>query len=230
MPERVEEHRIARRPPLLSWQDFHLSEVGVPEGNARVHLARPRSSLPGVEPGMLVRFPRGWARPGMGYYQADEEFLVVEGDLTVSGVTYRSGSYGWLPAGYPRYGSASDGGALAIARFCGPPRWISGRAEQDPRHEAVRIGHWQEAAERPFPFGWGPLGRLLRDGVRDSVWVLEGATAFGTVPKDCAVEMFSLADRTWTLVHPGQQPPPAGRTCFCRVIDIRPAPETGETR
>ncbi|MCF2531515.1 cupin domain-containing protein [Yinghuangia soli] len=73
----------------------------------------------------LVRFPKGWRRPERGHYGVGEEFLVVEGELHVSGTRHVAGDLAWIPAGALRHGSGTDGGALAVAWFSGPVRWTA---------------------------------------------------------------------------------------------------------
>ena len=99
------------------------SEVTIPDSSPAVRLARLRSGVDGSF-AVLVRFPAGWTRPISGYYLADEEFWVLEGDLTVSGVDYGVGDGGAIPAGTVRTNSSSRAGALALAFFSGSARWL----------------------------------------------------------------------------------------------------------
>ncbi|MFC7586867.1 hypothetical protein ACFQYP_26375 [Nonomuraea antimicrobica] len=77
----------------------------------------------------LMRFPPGWAQSEHGHYLAGEEFVVLEGELHVSGITYLPGQHGWLPAGTLRHSAAAPRGALVYTAFCGPATWI--RSERD---------------------------------------------------------------------------------------------------
>jgi hypothetical protein len=81
-----------------------------------------RTRLDGMS--ALVRFPPGWARPGRGHYLAGEEFVLLEGELSVSGITYAAGHHGWLPAGTLRHSGAAPGGALAFTAFAGEDTWV----------------------------------------------------------------------------------------------------------
>src|SRR5215207_4742018 len=65
----------------------------------------------------LVELPPRWSRPATGYYERDEEFYVLAGDLTISGVRYTEHTYAFLPAGYTRSDCFSEGGALLMAFF-----------------------------------------------------------------------------------------------------------------
>ncbi|WP_327084916.1 hypothetical protein OIE66_21360 [Nonomuraea sp. NBC_01738] len=78
----------------------------------------------------LVRFPPGWARPEVGHYLAGEEFVVLEGELLVSGVTYRAGHHAWLPAGTMRHDSRAPRGALALACFDAEPTWVPSELDE----------------------------------------------------------------------------------------------------
>ena len=72
----------------------------------------------------LVRFPPGWSRPGRGHYLAGEEFVLLAGELRLSGVAYLPGHHGWLPAGALRHSGAAPAGALACVFFDGQATWV----------------------------------------------------------------------------------------------------------
>ncbi|NUT11397.1 MAG: hypothetical protein HOQ38_13070, partial [Nonomuraea sp.] len=72
----------------------------------------------------LVRFPPAWSRPARGHYLAGEEFVVLEGELSISGVAYRAGQHAWLPAGALRHSGAAPGGALTCTFFAGQATWV----------------------------------------------------------------------------------------------------------
>jgi hypothetical protein len=74
----------------------------------------------------LVRFPPGWTRPGVGHYPCAELFVVLDGVLEVTGVSYPPGWYGYLPARFARADSRSVAGCLAVGWFSGPPIWSPG--------------------------------------------------------------------------------------------------------
>ncbi|KAB8194419.1 hypothetical protein FH608_014390 [Nonomuraea phyllanthi] len=78
----------------------------------------------------LVRLPPGWARAEHGHYLAGEEFVLLEGELCVSGVTYRQGQHGWLPAGALRHSSAAPGGALVFTSFDGEDTWVPSELDE----------------------------------------------------------------------------------------------------
>ena len=87
----------------------------------------------------FVRFPKGWSRPDVGHYAVPEEFVVLEGTLSLSGRTWNAGSHAWIPAFERRHDLGSSTGCLAFAWFGGTPRWIPGEPTQPAslqRHRA----------------------------------------------------------------------------------------------
>lgn len=72
----------------------------------------------------LVRYPPAWSRPERGHYLTGEEFVLLEGELRISGVVYLPGQHGWLPAGALRHSCAAPAGALACVFFAGLPTWV----------------------------------------------------------------------------------------------------------
>ncbi|NVI92765.1 cupin domain-containing protein [Actinomadura sp. BRA 177] len=110
---------ITHMPRDLEWHPYTI-----PGSAPQVELARLRANRETGSFLALVRFPAGWARPGSGHYRCGEEFTVLEGELQVSGVTYRAGDAAWIPAGRERHDSRSDAGAMALAWFSGPAEWV----------------------------------------------------------------------------------------------------------
>jgi hypothetical protein len=87
----------------------------------------------------FVRFPKGWARPDVGHYAVAEEFVVLEGALSLSGQTWHAGEQAWVPAYERRHKLASPTGCLVFAWFGGTPRWIPGEPMQvasEDRHRS----------------------------------------------------------------------------------------------
>lgn len=128
----------------------------------------------------LVRFPAGWARPGIGHYPVGEEILVLDGELVVSGVRYRAGDYGWLPPYARRAASATPTGALCLAWFSGPPVWTPGEAE------------WAAGPGRQVALAAAGADPLRTD--------LGWSGVLAGVPPDAGpVEVVTLADWTWRV-------------------------------
>ena len=106
----------------------------------------------------FVRFPAGWSRPDAGHYAVAEEFLVLEGELSLNGKTRQRGELAWIPAWQRRHDLGSRTGCLVFAWFGGTPRWIPGESPQ--------------AAEGPqnrTSIEGRELVRLLPDGVRETL-------------------------------------------------------------
>ena len=85
----------------------------------------------------FVRFPAGWFRPDVGHYAVAEEFLVLEGELELNGISRKRGDLAWIPAWTLRRDLGSTTGCLVFAWFGGTPRWIAGepaRAAAGPRN------------------------------------------------------------------------------------------------
>lgn len=106
----------------LPWRPFTIPQSSPPVSLAPLSADAETGSFL-----VLVRFPAGWTRPAAGHYTCDEEFVIQEGELTVSGTVFRAGDRGWFPAGQERTDSGTVGGALALAWFSGPADWVAHR-------------------------------------------------------------------------------------------------------
>jgi hypothetical protein len=147
----------------------------------------------------LVRFPDTWRRPGTGHYPCAEELLVLHGAITVSGMWYAAGEYGYLPPYATRTASATPEGCVALAWFSGAPRWIEGTAEEYVTHEAVRARPAQ-TADRDTPL---VPERPPRPGVPGSSRLVGRAPTAVWVP----TELVFLADWWWAMALPGRPVP-----------------------
>jgi len=72
---------------------------------------------------LLVRYPANWRLEGADApaLSADEEFLVLDGSLSIGAETYRDKCYAHLPAGYARGPMASETGAVVLTFFSARP-------------------------------------------------------------------------------------------------------------
>jgi hypothetical protein len=131
----------------------------------------------------LVEFAAGFHRPGSSHYLADEEFYILSGDLTISGVTYTEHCYAFLPGGYNRRETYSQSGALVLGFFSAHAERIVGEAPAELLDEQ-RLVRRLNMSEEPwtgdfhpqFPVGAGRKW-LRRDPVTgDETWIL------GTLP------------------------------------------------
>ena len=90
---------------------------------------------------LLVRYPAGYSRPAAEYLTADEEFFVLDGQLSVNGEDYSQLCYAHLPAGYPRTSAASEG-AVVLTFVSGEPETQAGDAPEglyDPARLVQRV-------------------------------------------------------------------------------------------
>ena len=69
----------------------------------------------------IVRYAAGWQRTTPEYLQTHEEFLVLDGSLTINGREYAKHTYAFLPAGYLRERAESSQGAVLLTMFYGTP-------------------------------------------------------------------------------------------------------------
>jgi hypothetical protein len=110
-------------PKVIRQEEREWVEFQIPESSPPVELSRLSQDPASRAQTLLVRFAPGWSRPSTGYYEASEEFFVLEGDLTIGESTFGPGDYALIPAGALRGPSSSKQGALTLAHFDGPARW-----------------------------------------------------------------------------------------------------------
>lgn len=194
-------------PAEYSWREFDIPGSTIPV--SLVRLAVDRESLVSQS---LVRFPPGWARHESGWYSVDEEFLVLEGELHMSGTTYRPGDYALVPAGYLRFASTTPDGCLVLAWFSGNARW-SEATRHGSDFVAGRLvqATWAALPDQPGPVG---TGRQLRQEGRLSTWIITGEVAAGP---PAALDLFSIPDHTWVQTLPGESIPALAAPIFARV-------------
>ena len=143
----------------------------------------------------FVRFPAGWSRPGAGHYSVSEEFFVVEGDLRLNDITWRSGGYAWIPANRVRSASGSESGCLAFAWFESAPRWIPGEPVGAERSDEVIIAHWRNAPERTISAAG--TGRQLYAGPEHHTWIVQRGQVAELAGSGMRRETLGLSDRSW---------------------------------
>lgn len=68
----------------------------------------------------IVRYPSGWTRNSTEYILTDEEFYVLEGDISINKTSYEVDTYAHLPAGFKRENVTSKNGAVLLTFFDGP--------------------------------------------------------------------------------------------------------------
>lgn len=165
------------------WTDFDI-----PDGSAPVQMCVLRDEPDTRARTLFVSFPAGWVRSHTGSYPCDEELVVMDGSLELSGATYVRGDWALIPPGYERRDMATPHGALVRARFGGPARWLRG---ETPLRSGVRRRALDDA--RPLP--QAPGSEAAED-----------------------VEVLSLDERTWWWVPKGEHLPVVSGVCFCRTF------------
>lgn len=161
----------------------------IPGGNAPVPMAVLREEPAIRARTLVVRFPAGWHRPGPGYYEAAEELIVLDGALTMSGVTYHPGDYGYVPAHATRFETSVEAETLVFARFDGPARYREGEG----------------TSQEPQPAGPPDPTRLI-------------AVAGGS-PAPVDTELLELATNRWCFVEKGMLFPAFDGLCFARTFE-----------
>nr|WP_055502599.1 hypothetical protein [Nonomuraea pusilla] len=144
-------------------------DVRVPGAGAQVRMSRLTGSA------WLVRYPPGWSRAQRGHYLAGEELVVLDGELTVSGVTYLPGQHGWIPAGALRHECSAPSGALVLAAFTGDPSWVSSDAD-------VPDGPTQRTPLETVVIPEGGLPLTPRSALLDAPVTLDQPAEVVTVP------------------------------------------------
>ena len=199
-----------------AWRTIKIEDGAPPVGFARLEGDRASGAF-----AALVRFPAGWTRPGTGRYSVDEELLVLEGELRMSGVAYRIDDYAHLPGGYVRAVSTTPRDTLVIAFFSGPADWIRLR-DAEPTGTPVPPIAWRQVAPQPSPVA--ERARPLRAGAAESTWLVDGPLEL-RAPHDTRIQLFSLPTRSWANVEPGGSIPTLRLPCLCR---LRRVSETGD--
>lgn len=185
----MEVRTVAVDDPGLDWV-----EVPIPGSTPAVRLARLH-----VDPGTrasvsFVRFPAGWTRPGTGHYTCAEEFVVLDGRISVSGREHPVGTHVFLPPGTARTDSTvAPGGCLVVAWFSAAPDWRPGLPASPPEHAARhRPLHGRRRAGPPLAPGTSAADATAPGGSPDG----PGGT-----------EAFSLSARLWAFAPPGHSLP-----------------------
>jgi len=195
------------------------TEFPIPGGTAPVPIVRLRSDETSRAQTLFVRFPAGWSRPVSGFYEAAEELVVIRGVLHMSGVTYRAGDWGYVPAGSVRSWTEAAEECLVFARFDGPARWreTSESGAPTPMVKTMFGSLHDDAAHtvEPSPLG-NRLARRLRRGERDAAWLAESVEA--GAPAAVTAELFDLTQAAYAFVVAGDPLPACGGPCFVRTF------------
>ena len=155
----------------------------------------------------MVRYPAGWSRGEPEHLNADEELLVLEGDLEINGVSYTELCYAHLPAGHTRRSAASNSGAIVLTFVSGTP---ATRAGEGPNDDAERLVEKVDVLGTKLDTSLRELGVDVDEG--DGM--LDGFRKFSRI---ICREDPHTHDQTWVL-----SAPPLWRN---DVIEIHPVVE-----
>lgn len=108
----------------VGWTSFEI-----PDGNRPVEMCVLRDEPETRARTVFVRFPAGWARDQTGWYPCDEELVVIDGAIEVSGSVFSEREWALIPPRYARAGTSTPDGALVLARFGGAARWTPGEPD-----------------------------------------------------------------------------------------------------
>jgi hypothetical protein len=127
---------------------------------------------------LLVRYPAGWTFPA-GARGADEEFLVLDGELTIGRAGYGFLNYAHWPAGYAAGARESRSGATVLTFLSGDPRRPApGRF--DPERLVERVDAFATPYtgnfHAEFPPGAGRKVLFTDPTTKETSWIL------GTLP------------------------------------------------
>jgi hypothetical protein len=86
---------------------------------------------------LLLRYAPGWRSSGRVRLEADEEFLVLSGELRINGTTYAAHDYAFLPEGFVIEEIDSDAGATVLEMFSRRPEVTPVTAQPSTRDDRV---------------------------------------------------------------------------------------------
>ena len=157
---------------LLPWDDQFLFSIR-PGTKTRI-LSQDRET---GACSLLVQYPENWQGPAGQCLNADEEFLVLDGQFQIGSQGYDYLGYGHLPAGYERAALAAPGGAVILTFFASKPGLAApGLAAED----TARLVEGLDGMTLPYTgnfhpeFPPGAGRRMLFDDPKtgDQTWLL----------------------------------------------------------
>jgi hypothetical protein len=140
----------------------------------------------------ITYVPAGWSQPA-GYYEVDNEVLVLEGDLSIGegadAEQLARYSYSYIPAGVNPGPMKSRQGAVLLQWLKGAPRFVASDKSRSGARVGARIRDWNQFAApwyigKPFPdyrtggnFP-GALHKFLREDpdTGEMTWLTFGAS------------------------------------------------------
>lgn len=115
----------------LPWQQGYWGE-----GRDDVKMKLLSLDESGTDGTCVLRYEPGWRRDSLEYLSCHEEFLVLDGAITINGQRYDKHTYGFLPAGFAREEAVSEDGAVCLTMFYDRPVVHAGEPPEglfDPR-------------------------------------------------------------------------------------------------
>lgn len=160
----------------------------------------------------LVRFPVGWSRQIAGYYEVEEEFVVLDGRIDLDGLAFIPHDWALVPLGEVRHSTSTSTGALAWARFGGPA--IFKRVTQENPHcDVATILH-----QSLLSVAKG--GRELLATHPDQSTSSKILGHSGSFTNAC--ELLSLSNRWWSFTEPGSLVPDVNGITLLREYPSKP--------
>lgn len=180
---------------IIKSQNLHdltdAIDVPIPDSTSPVRMKRLHTWEDGTSV-MVVNFPAGWARPIDGSYECAEEFLLLEGELQMSGDTVQAGDHVWVPPLSLRIGAFTPNGAVAIAWFYGAPKW-NRRVGQEGSISQIKT-HIDANT-------FGDIRALNADGLSGET--IKVSTSVYVAPNMC--EVIDIGTGNWTLYEAGSE-------------------------
>ena len=178
-------------PMALEWHDTPM-----PNGSGPVRLSMLSSKM-AHHFWALVEFAPGWQRLCAGHYSVDEDFFLLNGDLSINHERWQPQGFGFIAAQTLREETHSQGGALVLARFYGKPRWQAGPAhavEQDTpaRSDAFYHAPSSKSLESRDCLGHGP-GRVVYSHAELTNWLLAPMTWQSLSASSVAMDVLDLS-------------------------------------
>ena len=184
---------------------------------------------------LLQRYPAGWSSAAPHHLAAAEDFVVVEGDIAVNGVSYTELAYAHFPAGHGRREIRSEGGAVVLSFFDTPPEVTEGEGDSvagliekiDVLHEGWDADY--SGVDSPELAAAGARKKILRSdpAAGDQTWFIgtlplwrERKTETHPVVQEMYLLSGSIAGNTG-IMHPGAY--------FWRPPDINHGPYGSKT-
>jgi hypothetical protein len=129
---------------------------------------------------LLVRYPPRWEFARSDYaLTADEEFLVLDGALTIGDQHYANKAYAHLPAGCARGAMGSEGGAIVLTFLSAQPQLSAPQGFDETRlvrHLDAFAVPYTGRFHPEFPPGAGRKVLFEDPATHDQSWIL------GTLP------------------------------------------------